>query len=454
MMMLSSRFEFTFLKPVMAVLAMVALMVPSLVPAAQAQLRIEITEGQVAPTPIAIADFTGVDGIPTDEGRQIASIISNDLLTSGLFEPIDTAAFIAPPTSPKIKPNFANWVPLGAKGLLVGSAQVDGEGKLQIEFVLWDVVTGRNLTTGEGSADPNSLRQLSHKIADLVYEEFTGDSGYFDTQIVYVSESGSQTSRIKRLAIMDQDGHNHKYLTSGLDLVLTPRFSPTTQEIAYLNYFNDEPNVYIQDIRSGRSERLGSFPGMTFAPRFGPRGDKLIMSWAQDGLTNIYEMDLRTQEIAQLTRSSAIDTAPSYSPDGSQIVFESDRAGRQQIYVMNADGRNVRRISYGEGRYATPVWSPRGDIIAFTKMLRGTFYIGIMNGDGTGERLLAEGFLVEGPTWAPNGRVLMYFKQDRFDSEGGGGASALYRVDITGFNERRIITPSDASDPAWSPLRR
>ena len=446
----------------MAVLAMMAQiflllvpsLVPSLVPAAQAQLRIEITEGQVAPTPIAIADFTGLDGTPTDEGRQIATIISNDLLSSGLFEPIDTAAFIAPPTSPKIKPNFANWSPLGAKGLLVGSAQVDSEGKLQIEFVLWDVVTGRNLTTGEGSADPNSLRQLSHKIADLVYEEFTGDSGYFDTQIVYVSESGAQTSRIKRLAIMDQDGHNHKYLTSGLDLVLTPRFSPTTQEIAYLNYFNDEPNVYIQDIRTGRSERLGSFPGMTFAPRFGPRGDKLIMSWAQDGLTNIYEMDLRTQEIAQLTKSSAIDTAPSYSPDGGQIVFESDRAGRQQIYVMDANGRNVRRISYGEGRYATPVWSPRGDIIAFTKMLRGTFYIGIMNVDGTGERLLAEGFLVEGPTWAPNGRVLMYFKQDRYDAQGGGGASALYRVDITGFNERRIITPADASDPAWSPLRR
>ena len=454
MMMFTSRFDFTFLKPVMAVLAMMALMVPSLVPAAQAQLRIEITEGQVAPTPIAIADFTGLDGAPTDEGRQIATIISNDLLSSGLFEPIDTAAFIAPPTSPKIKPNFANWSPLGAKGLLVGSAQVDGEGKLQIEFVLWDVVTGRNLTTGEGSADPNSLRQLSHKIADLVYEEFTGDSGYFDTQIVYVSESGAQTSRIKRLAIMDQDGHNHKYLTSGLDLVLTPRFSPTTQEIAYLNYFNDEPNVYIQDIRTGRSERLGSFPGMTFAPRFGPRGDKLIMSWAQDGLTNIYEMDLRTQDISQLTKSSAIDTAPSYSPDGRQVVFESDRAGRQQIYVMNADGRNVRRISFGEGRYATPVWSPRGDIIAFTKMHRGTFYIGIMNVDGSGERLLAEGFLVEGPTWAPNGRVLMYFKQDRYDSEGGGGASALYRVDITGFNERRIITPADASDPAWSPLRR
>ena len=421
---------------------------------ASAQLRIEITEGMVAPTPIAIADFTGADGKVNDEGREIAAIISNDLLSSGLFEPIDSAAFIAPPGSPAIKPNFANWAPLGAKGLLVGSAIQDDDGKLEVEFVLWDVITGRDLSSGTGTADPNALRQLSHKIADLVYEEFTGDTGYFDTQIVYVSESGAQASRIKRLAIMDQDGHNHKFLTSGLDLVLTPRFSPTTQEIAYLNYFNEEPNVYIQDIRTGRSERLGSFPGMTFAPRFGPQGDLLIMSWAQDGLTDIYEMDLRTQEIRQLTKSSAIDTAPSYSPDGRQIVFESDRAGRQQLYVMNTNGGTAQRISFGEGRYATPVWSPRGDIIAFTKMHKGTFYIGIMNTDGSGERLLAKGFLVEGPTWAPNGRVLMYYKQEPFETDGTGGATALYRIDITGFNERRIITPSDASDPAWSPLRR
>ena len=437
-----------------AVLATILAAMMLVVQSASAQLRIEITEGMVAPTPIAIADFTGADGRPSDAGREIASIISNDLLSSGLFEPIDSAAFIAPPSSPAIKPNFANWTPLGAKGLLVGSAILDDDGNLRVEFVLWDVVTGRDLSSGTGTADPNSLRQLSHKIADLVYEEFTGDSGYFDTQIVYVAESGSQARRVKRLAIMDQDGHNHKFLTSGLDLVLTPRFSPTSQEIAYLNYFNEEPNVYIQDIRTGRSERLGSFPGMTFAPRFGPQGDRLIMSWAQNGLTDIYEMDLRTQEIRQLTKSGAIDTAPSYSPDGRRIVFESDRAGRQQLYTVNNDGSGLQRISYGEGRYATPVWSPRGDIIAFTKMHKGTFYIGIMNVDGTGERLLAQGFLVEGPTWAPNGRVLMYYKQEPFEADGSGGATSLFRIDITGFNARRIITPSDASDPAWSPLRR
>ena len=414
--------------------------------------RLDITEGQIAPIPVAIAEFTGLDGLPTDVGRQIAQIISDDLVSSGLFSAIDSAAFIKPPESPSIRPDFTNWTPLGAKGLLVGSAFLDGDGILQVEFVLWDIVSQRNITEGGGSADQAGIRRIAHQIADFVYEEFTGDSAYFDTQIVYVSESGARDRRIKRLAIMDQDGFNHRFLTSGLDLVLTPRFSPTAHEVAYLNYFNDEPNVYLLDVASGRTERLGSFPGMTFAPRFGPDGNKLIMSLAQDGTTDIFEMDLRTQSLSELTQSPSIDTSPSYSPDGSQIVFNSDRGGSQQLYVMNADGKKVKRISFGQGRYATPVWSPRGDIIAFTKMYKGEFYIGVMNTDGSGERLLARGFLVEAPTWAPNGRVLMYFKQQPVEDDGKGGQTYLYRVDITGFNEKRVNTPVDASDPAWSPL--
>ena len=414
--------------------------------------RLDITEGQIEPIPVAIAEFTGLDGVPSDVGRQISQIISDDLVSSGLFRTIDSAAFIRPPEAPSIRPDFQNWEPLGAKGLLIGSAYENDNGLLEIEFVLWDVVTKRNITEGSGQADMQGLRRIAHQIADFVYEEFTGDTPYFDTQIVYVSEEGPQNRRIKRLAIMDYDGHNHRFLTSGFDLVLTPRFSKSAMEIAYLNYFNDEPNVYLLDVASGRTERLGSFPGMTFAPRFGPDGNKLIMSLAKDGLTDIYEMDLRTQKIAQLTRWPSIDTSPSYSPDGSRIVFNSDRSGSQQIYVMDADGSGVSRISYGDGRYATPVWSPRGDIIAFTKMYKGEFYIGVMNTDGSGERLLARGFLVEGPTWAPNGRVLMYFKQQPVNDDGSGGETYLYRIDITGFNERRVITPGDASDPAWSPL--
>ena len=415
--------------------------------------RIEITDGQVARIPIAIADFTGPDGTTTPEGRQISKIISDDLQNSGLFAPVDSAAFINPPSSPDITPDFANWSPLGVEGLLVGSAYLDSENTLQLEFKLWDAVTQKALTEGGGSADEAGLRRIAHKVADFVYVEFTGDKKYFDTKIVYISESGPQNKRAKRLAIMDQDGHNHRFLTSGRDLVLTPRFSPTAHEIAYLNYFNDEPNIYLFEIATGRTEKLGSFPGMTFAPRFHPDGNKLIMSLAKDGSTNIFEMDLLSRATRQLTNTIHIDTAPSYSPDGEKIVFESDRdGGRQQLFVMDSDGRDAKRISYNKGRYATPVWSPRGDVIAFTKMEDGEFFIGIMRTDGTAERLLARGFLVEAPTWAPNGRVLMYYKQDRFNEDGSGGKTRLFKVDITGFNESIINTPADASDPAWSPL--
>ena len=413
--------------------------------------RITITEGTIEPTPIAIADFTDNTGSPGVLGRLIAEIISNDLDGSGMFRPEASASLIPPPSTPSIKPDFADWTPLGVKALLVGSAVEDDNGMIEVVFILWDVVTEREIIAGEGQVSEAGLRRISHQIADLVFESWTGDRGYFDTRIVYVAESGPAEKRVKRLAIMDQDGHNHTYLTNGSSLVLTPRFSPQVQEIAYLDYFNDNPNVYLMDVSSGNSELLGTFPGMTFAPRFSFDGKKLIMSLAKDGLTDIFEMELSTQKLTQLTKSPSIDTSPSYSPDGRKVVFNSDRGGSQQIYVMDANGRNVKRISFGNGRYATPVWSPRGDIIAFTKMYKGEFFIGVMNTDGTGERLLARGFLVEAPTWAPNGRVLIYFKQNPTNDDGSGGESYLYRIDITGFNEKRIITPSSASDPAWSP---
>ena len=430
-----------------AVLINIGLILPSY---AQTE-RITITEGTVEPTPIAIADFTDQTGQPGAIGRMIAEIISNDLDGSGMFRPEASASLIPPPRTPSIKPDFSEWTPLGVKALLVGSAQESDNGMIEVVFILWDVVTEREIIAGEGEVSELGLRRISHQIADLVFESWTGDTGYFDTRIVYVDESGPPERRVKRLAIMDQDGHNHTYLTDGSSLVLTPRFSPQVQEIAYLDYFNDNPNVYLMNVSTGNSELLGTFPGMTFAPRFSFDGKKLIMSLAKDGLTDIHEMDLSTQQVNQLTKSSSIDTSPSYSPDGRKIAFNSDRGGSQQIYVMNANGKNVKRISYGKGRYATPVWSPRGDIIAFTKMYKGEFFIGVMNTDGSGERLLARGFLVEAPTWAPNGRVLMYFKQSPTNDDGSGGESYLYRIDITGFNERRMVTPSFASDPAWSP---
>ena len=415
-------------------------------------IRIKINSGQVEPLPVAIADFTGNEGNSNQIGRQISEVISNNLVGSGQFKAVESAAFIAPPTSPSVRPNFTDWSPLGIKALVTGSVKNINNEEIEVEFRLWDVIAETDLIGLRLTVASKAWRRVAHIISDEIFERLSGDSGYFDTRIVYVSESGPQNKRLKRLAIMDQDGENHQYLTDGSFLVLTPRFSPTSQEITYLAYFKNEPRVYIFNLETGQQELLGSFPGMTFAPRFSPSGDKIIMSLAEKGITDIYTMNLNNQEVERLTNSNSIDTSPSYSPDASKIIFNSDRGGSQQIYIMDANGKNIKRISFGEGRYATPVWAPKGELIAFTKMHKNKFYIGVMAPDGSGERLLAEGYLVEGPTWAPNGRVLMYFKQDRPVDDGKSTNVNLYKIDITGFRETRIITPRDASDPAWSPM--
>jgi TolB protein len=419
---------------------------------ARADLRVDITEGFRAPMPIAITDFAGDNPQEVQMGKDVTGVIAADLERSGLFKPIDQRAFIQNAASLRVMPNFPDWRVINANALITGTAQMQGDGQLRVEFRLWDVFAGQQLVGLAYSTAPMHWRRLAHKISDAIYKRLTGEDGYFDTRVVYISEQGPATRRAKRLAIMDQDGANHRFLTDGRHLTLTPRFSPTLQEITYFAIVGDRPRVYLLSIDTGKQEVLGDFPGMTFAPRFSPDGQKVIMSMAQDGNSEIYTMDLRTRKVTRLTNDLAIDTSPSYSPDGNQVVFNSDRGGSQQLYIMNADGSGVRRLSNGPGRYATPVWSPRGDYIAFTKMHQGQFYIGIMRPDGADERMLTSAFLVEGPTWAPNGRVLMYYRQTPQDKQGRGGVARLYSIDITGHNEREVVTPMDGSDPAWSPL--
>ena len=320
-------------------------------------------------------------------------------------------------------------------------------GRFRTEFRLWDTFAGEQIVGQQYSTDPNNWRRVAHIIADAIYKALTGEDGYFDSRVVFVAESGPKNQRVKRLAIMDQDGANVRNLTDGSDLVLTPRFSPSRQEITYMSFAGDRPRVYLLNIETGQREVVGNFPGMTFSPRFSPDGQRVIMSLSQDGNANIYTMDLRSRNTTRLTNTRAIDTSPSYSPDGRRIVFESDRGGRQQLYTMNADGSGQNRISFGPGSYSTPVWSPRGDLIAFTKQQGGKFLIGVMKSDGSGERILTEGFHNEGPTWAPNGRVLMFFRDER-----GGGGPKLYTIDLTGRNLQPVNTQTFASDPAWSPL--
>lgn len=427
---------------------------------AQAQLVVDITRGNVEPTPIALPALAAASNEMTeagnlaDLGAQISQVVTNDLIKTGLFRTIDPKAFISVPTATNIRPRFGNWRALDVQALVSGLIRLEGDGQLKVEFRLWDVFAERQMTGLGYTAPAKNWRRIAHLISDTVYERLTGETGYFDTRIVYVAENGPKTNRVKRLAMMDQDGANHRFLTDGKDIVLTPRFSPTRQEITYMAYYNNIPRVYLYNIETGKHEVLGDFPNITFAPRFSPDGNSVIMSLLDNGNSDIYVMDLRTRKIQRLTDHPGIDTSPSYSPDGSQIVFNSDRGGTQQLYVMNADGTNIRRISFGRGRYGTPVWSPRGDLIAFTKIGEGKFRIGVMRPNGKGERTLTDAYQDEGPTWSPNGRVLMYFRLQPIRRDGSGGQVNLWSVDLTGYNERMIHTPTDSSDPAWSPVLR
>jgi TolB protein len=420
----------------------------------EAELKIDITRGTVQPMPIAVTDFVSASATESRYGKDIAGVIAADLKRSGLFKPLNRKAFIQKAQALNTLPRFGDWRVINAQALVQGRIRLVADGRLRVEFRLWDVFAEQQMVGLAYFTVPHNWRRVSHIIADAIYKRITGEEGYFDTRIVYIAETGLQHRRVKRLAIMDQDGENHRFLTNGNSLVLTPRFSPDQQEITYLSYYRNVPRVYIFNIDTGRQEVLGDFPGMTFAPRFSPDGRTVILSMAKDGNSEIYTMHLGTHVVKRLTNHSAIDTSPSVSPDAKRVVFNSDRGGSQQLYVMDADGRGVKRISHGKGRYATPVWSPRGDLIAFTKLKGGRFFIGVMRVDGSGERLLVEDYAVEAPTWSPNGRVLIYYRQEKFDNKGRGGKSRLYSIDLTGHNEREIITPLDASDPAWSPLIR
>lgn len=414
--------------------------------AAHAQVEIDITRGRTDPMPIAIPSYLSQSD--AELANDIAEVISNDLTISGLFAPIDEAAFIEEITNINVTPRFADWRVINARVLVAGEMIELGDGRVQINTRLWDVVGNQQIGSVAYKTPRDNWRRAAHKVSDFIYTSLTGESGYFDSRIVFVGETGPKVNRTKRLVIMDQDGHNPQTLTGGLAYdVLTPRFSPNEQEITYLALFEDrKAKVYLFNIETGRQREVGDFPGMTFAPRFTPDGSELLMSIEQNGNSDVAIMDPDTGRYRRLTFNPAIDTSPSMSPDGRSIAFASDRGGKQQIYVMDADGRNQRRITFGLGTYGTPVWSPRGDLIAFTRLYQGKFYIGVVNTDGSGERLLTESYLVEGPTWSPNGRVLAFHREAY-----PGGPVRLYAIDLTGQNLRQLPTPTEASDPAWSP---
>ncbi|MGE0595813.1 MAG: Tol-Pal system beta propeller repeat protein TolB [Hyphomonadaceae bacterium] len=426
--------------------AFAAIFALALAAPASAQLRVDIEEGHLNPMPIAIPDFLAADPNTAAVGRDVAGVIRANLERSALFRSIAPQAFIERIQALDVPPRFPDWRIVDAQALVVGQVSQLPDGRVRIEFRLWDVLGETSLTGFQYATTPDNWRRIAHRISDQIYEQLTGERGYFDTRIVFVSESGPRTRRVKRLMIMDQDGANPFFLTGPDSQVLTPRFSPSTQMITYMSFETGAPRVFLYNLETNRREVLGDFPGMTFAPRFTPDGSGVALTLDMNGNSEIFTMNLRSRQRSRLTNHPAIDTSPSYSPDGAQIVFNSDRGGSPQLYVMGADGSGLRRISFGEGRYSTPVWSPRGDLIAFTRQSGGRFAIGVMRPDGSGERILTESYLDEAPTWSPNGRVIMFFR------EGRGEGPRLWSVDLTGRNLRPVPTQTEASDPAWSPL--
>jgi TolB protein len=433
-------------------LAFLVLAVAAVQPAA-AQLSVDVTDETAADMVIAVPAMptpqTASTAAGTTEalGRQIAEVVAANLRNSGLFKPVGPGGVREVGFPEVTAPAFDYWPSTGAVALVQGFVRANPNGKLTVGCYLYDVALKSELTRAGYEVEPRDWRRAAHKCADSIYSRLSGESPFFDSRIAYIAERGPKGRRVKQLAIMDSDGANHRFLTNGQATVLTPRFSPDYRQIVYLSYVDNRPRIYLYDVGTGRQRVVTEGVNQTFAPRFSPDGRWILYSMAVAGNTDIYRISVNGGTPQRLTNSPGIDVGGSYSPDGSKIVFESDRSGGQQLYVMNADGSDQRRISFGGGRYATPEWSPRGDLIAFTK-LAGNFRIGVMTPQGGGERLLTNSWQDEAPTFAPNGRVIQFFRT----GQGRGGDSSIWQVDITGSNERRIPTPLSGSDPTWGPL--
>ncbi len=429
---------------------LVALMLAGPVLAQDGPLRLTITDGVIEPITFAVPAFEAETPAAQQAATDISRLVVQDLAGTGLFREVPATAFISQVSSFAQPIAFPDWRAINAQALITGAVTVNGE-QLVVKFRLYDVFSGQELGQGLQFAGTTSgWRRMGHKVADAVYSRITGEGGYFDSRVVFVSESGPKDNRQKRLAIMDFDGANIQFLTDSSTIVLAPRFSPNGDRVLYTSFESGFPRINVLNVANVGRQQLQTAPGeMAFSPRFSRDGRQVIYSLSNGGNTDIYRTDLGTGQSVRLTNAPSIDTAPSLSPDGSQIVFESDRSGTQQLYVMSANGGEARRISFGEGRYGTPVWSPRGDLVAFTKQNAGRFHIGVMRTDGSEEKLLTSSFLDEGPTWSPNGRVIMFSRE----TQGAGGTSSLYSVDISGRNLKAVPLQGGASDPSWGPLQ-
>ncbi len=418
---------------------------------AHAELKVDIVAGAADPISIAVQKFETGDGVRNKDAAMMREVVENDLKRTGLFRIVNHDAF---PEYVKMHamPNFKSWAAIKTQALVQTKLTAEPDNMYRLEFFVWDVNGREQIEAQSLVASRKSARRMAHIMADAIYERLTGEIGYFDTQIVFIAETGPIHNRTKRLAIMDQDGHGFRYLSDENTFVMSPHFSPNMQSIVFLSYHNDDPMVWSLDLDTGEQRRLGQFGGMNFAPRFSPDGSRVAISLVKNGITHIYEYNIETKELRQLTFGNSLNTSPSYSPDGKKMAFNSDRSGRQQIHVLDLETGAVERLTYGAGRYATPAWSPDGQFIAFTKMADDTFYVGIMDPRGRNEKILAGGWFMEAPSWAPGSRRVVYYETERH-LDGIERISHIRSVDITGQNIYDIELPDGINglEPTWSP---
>ena len=420
---------------------------------AHARVKIDLNSPGAAPIPVAVPDFYGADAESAQYGRDLAGVIRNNFSNSTPFKVLKQQAFLQSPQQlATTGPAFADWKGINADALLTGTVQVINGQQIRVEYRLFDTQSEQQLLGRRYTVDLRFWRHVAHRVSDDVYQELTGESGYFATRIVHIGETKVPGQPLlKKLCVMDQDSANYQCLTDGMALVLTPRFNPNLQKIIYMSYASGKPRLYLLDMPTGQQTIIGDFEGLNSTPRFSPDGSKVAMTLTQghEGNPEIYVMDMGSRAIRRLTYQSGIDTSPSFSPDGRKIVFNSDRGGQAALYIMDADGSNVKRLTYGAGRYYAPAWSPRGDLICFVKQSGGTFHVGVIDPDGQEERLLTDSYMDDNPTWAPNGRVIVFQRQGNRSDR-----SRIMTIDLTGYNLRELPTPTNASDPAWSPLIR
>ncbi|MDR1360809.1 MAG: Tol-Pal system beta propeller repeat protein TolB [Rickettsiales bacterium] len=419
---------------------------------AKAELRVDIIAGSVEPVPLAIQKFETDGKISASDAATLRNVVEADLKSTGLFRIVNHDAF---PEFVKMGdlPKFKDWAAIKAQVLVQAKMTTASDGKYKLEFYVWDINGKEQIEAQSLVSSKKSARRMAHIMADAIYERLTGEVGYFDTQIVFIAESGPVDARVKRMAIMDQDGFGFRYISDAKTFVMSPHFSPNMQTIVFLSYRDEDPMVWSLDLDTGAQRRLGKFGGMTFAPRFSPDGSRVALSLVKDGITNIYEYDMESKELRQLTFGTSIDTSPSYSPDGKRMAFNSNRSGSQQLHILDMKTLEVERLTYGAGRYATPAWSPDGKFIAFTKIADESFYVGIMNDKGRNEKILAGGWFMEAPSWAPGSRRVVYYETEKVIGDDKGRVSHIRSVDITGQNVYDIALPDglNGTEPTWSP---